>query len=306
MRTIRHTFRSDGITLVGTLTLPTSDTPVPAAVLVSGSGPIDRDSNMKRARLGVMQQVAEHLAAQGIASLRYDKRGVGGSDGDYKAAGLFDNVTDARAAVAALRDRPEIAPRSIFVVGHSEGALIATELATDEALAGVALLAGSAQPGKAVLRWQAGQLAGSLPLPVKLVMKVLRQDLQKTQEKRFAQLEATTTDTTRIQMVKVNAKWFREFMEHDPADSLRRAGVPVLAITGSKDAQVDPDDVDRMKRLVPTTFDGHVLENVTHLLRTDDGPPSTKTYKQQMKRPVDETVLRLVSSWINSPDRQLA
>ena len=306
MNTTPLTFHSGGHTLTGTLTLPMSDAPVPAAVLVSGSGPIDRDSNMKRARSGVMQQVAGHLAVMGIASLRYDKRGVGGSEGDYKAAGFFDNVEDARAGFAALRERAEIDQASVFVVGHSEGALIAIELAADEPLAGVVLLAGAAQPGKAVLRWQAEQLADTLPTPVKLAMKALRQDLAKTQEKRFSQLEATTTDVARIQLVKVNAKWFREFMAHDPADSLRRVSTPVLAITGSKDVQTDPVDIRLMEDLVTTPFEGHVLDDVTHLLRSDDGPASTKTYKQQMKRPVDSALLNLVSSWIDSRARQVA
>ena len=298
------TFQSGGHTLTGTLTLPATSAPVAGAVLVSGSGPIDRDSNMKRAQIDVMRQVGDHLASHGIASLRYDKRGVGESDGDYKAAGFYDNVEDARAAVAALRTRPEIDPESVFVVGHSEGALIVTELAGDGSLAGAVLLAGTAQPGKDVLRWQAGQLAGSLPAPVKLIMKLLRQDVAKTQEKRFAQLEATTTDVARIQLVKVNAKWFREFMAHDPANALRRVAVPVLAITGGKDIQADPADLDRMRDLIPTEFEPHVLDDVTHLLRSDDGPASTKTYKQQMKRPVDAELLNLVSSWIDSRDRQ--
>lgn len=306
MSNIPLSYRSGNNTLTGTLTIPPSNLPLPGALLIGGSGPIDRDSNMKRAQLDVMRQVAEHLADREIASLRYDKRGVGQSEGDYKSTGFFDNVEDARAAVAALRARPEIDAESVFVVGHSEGALIAVELASDASLAGAVLLAGTAQSGKEVLRWQAEQLAGSLPTPVKLIMKVLRQDLMTTQEKRFAQLEATTTDVARIQIAKVNARWFREFMAHEPADSLSRISVPVLAITGSKDVQADPADITRMKELINTEFEGHVLDDVTHLLRSDDGPASTKTYKQQMKRPVDAALLNLVSSWIDSRDRQVA
>lgn len=305
MNAIPLTFQSGGYTLAGTLTLPANGAQVAGALLVSGSGPIDRDSNMKRARIDVMRQVAGHLAVQGIASLRYDKRGIGESEGDYKATGLFDNVDDARAAVAALGDRPEIDADSVFAVGHSEGALIATELADDASLAGAVLLAGTAQSGKAVLRWQAQQLAKSLPTPVKLIMKLLRQDLMTTQEKRFAQLEATTTDVARIQMIRVNARWFREFMAHDPADSLKNIAVPVLAITGSKDIQSDPADIARMEELIPTEFEGHVLSGVTHLLRSDDGPASSRTYKKQMKRPVDVGLLDLVSSWIDSRSRRL-
>lgn len=299
-------FQSHGLTLHGTLAVPAAAPPVAAALLVSGSGPIDRDSNMKRAPLGVMRQLAEHLAGHQIASLRYDKRGIGESEGDYKATGFFDNVDDARAALQTLRARPDVDAESVFVVGHSEGALIATELASDTSLAGAVLLAGTARSGKEVLRWQAEQLADSIPKPAKLIMKLLRQDLTKIQAKRFAQLEATTTDVARIQMVKVNAKWFREFMAYDPAEPLRRVVVPVLAITGSKDIQADPEDIERMRALVPSTFEGHVHEDVTHLLRSDDGPASTRTYKQQMKRPVDRGLLDHVSSWIDDRMRQTA
>ena len=300
------TFPSGDLTLAGTLTLPTGTGPFPAAVLVSGSGPIDRDSNMKRAQLHVMSQVADHLAANGIASLRYDKRGVGESGGDYKATGWFDNVADARAALDVLEQQDAVDPGRLFVVGHSEGALIATELASEEPPAGVVLLAGAAQPGKDVLQWQARGLAQTLPAPAKFIMKVLRQDLVKTNQKRLAQLEATTGDIARMQMVRVNAKWFREFMAHDPSESLKKAVVPVLAITGSKDVQVDPADVARMESLAPTPFTGHVLDDVTHLLRTDDGPVGTKTYKAQMKRPVDGTLLDLVSDWITCKDPESA
>ena len=292
------TFPSGDLTLSGTLATPDGTGPFPAAVLLSGSGPIDRDSNMKRAQLNVMSQVAEHLAANGIASLRFDKRGVGESDGDYRTAGFFDNVVDARAALGALERQDVTDPDRLFVVGHSEGALIATELASGRPPAGVVLLAGSAQKGKAVLRWQAAQLAKTLPTPAKVIMKLFRQDLTKSNEKRLAQLEATTGDTARIQLVKLNAKWFREFMAHDPSESLTEAVVPVLAITGSKDVQTDPQDIARMECIVPSRFTGHVLDDVTHLLRTDGGPAGTKTYKAQMKRPVDATLLTIVSDWI--------
>ncbi|SEL02238.1 Serine aminopeptidase, S33 [Blastococcus sp. DSM 46786] len=85
-------------------------------LLASGSGPIDRDSNHRRARFDV-------------ASLRYDKRGVGGSPGDWRAAGLHDNVDDLGAALDALRARPEVDPARVLLAGHSEGAILAAALA---------------------------------------------------------------------------------------------------------------------------------------------------------------------------------
>lgn len=291
-------FPSGDLTLAGTLALPDGDGPFPAAVLVTGSGPLDRDSNTKKLRIGVMAQVAAHLAAHGIASLRYDKRGVGESGGDYLASGLFDNVADARAALAALRARPEIDADRLFVIGHSEGAIIATEVAAAEDLAGVVLLAGSAQLGRTVIEWQAEQVAEDLPTAAKVIMKVLRQDVAGQQRKSLDRLEATTEDVARIQFQKLNAKWFREFLAHDPAESLAGVRCPVLAITGAKDVQVPPADIERMAALVPTAFTGQVPDDLTHLLRTDPGPPSVRSYKQQAKRPVDRGVLGTISEWI--------
>ncbi len=293
------TFTAGSTTLVGTLCVSELVQPGPVVLLVSGSGPIDRDSNMKKLAIGVMGRLADQLSGAGIASFRYDKRGVGASGGDYLAAGFRDNVADATAAIEMLRARPDVDPSKVFVVGHSEGALIATELAaSDPDLVGVVLLAGTATVGEDVLRWQAQQIAATLPKPVKWLLRVLRKDIASMQTKRLAQIKATTGDTVRIQLVKINAKWFREFLAYDPTPSLEAIRVPVLAVTGSKDLQVDPDDVERICALVPSECAGHVVNGITHLLRDEPGPPSVKTYKKQAKRPLDPRVLDLVTSWI--------
>ncbi len=291
--------RSSGLALEGTLNASGS-LPAPAALLISGSGPVDRNSNAKRLPINVMGHVAAHLAANGITSLRYDKRGVGRSEGDYLSTGFNDNIDDARAAIEALRARPEVDADRVVVVGHSEGALIASALAEDEHLAGVALLAGAATNGKDVLRWQAQQVAPTLPKPVKLLMKMLRQDLVRTQTKRLDRIESSTDDVIRIQFVKLNAKWFREFMAYEPIAALRHAAVPVLAITGTKDIQVNPADVALMAHAVPTPFTGHLVDDVTHLLRTEPGPASIRTYKKQARQPLDERVTALLTDWVTS------
>ena len=80
-------------------------------------------------------------------------------------------------------------------------------------------------------------------------MKLLRQDLVRTQTKRLERIESSSDDVIRIQGVRLNAKWFREFMAFEPTDALARAAVPVLAITGSKDLQVNPSDLELMERV---------------------------------------------------------
>lgn len=301
MKSTEVTFPSAGEQLAGTLSRPTDGPVRSIALLVSGSGPIDRNSNMKRQSIDVMAQVAEHLALSGIASFRYDKRGVGESSGEFLSTGLHDNVVDAKAAVDTLRSRAELDEAATFVVGHSEGAIIATELAADDPLlAGVVLLAGTATSGGDVLRWQAKQISETLPRPVKALLRLLRQDVVKTQAKRLEQIRSSTEDTLRIQMVKINAKWMREFMAHDPSNSLSNVEIPILAITGSKDIQVNPEDVARIAELVERDCSAHVVDDVTHLLRTESGPPTVRTYKKQAKRPVEPGVLKLTSEWINA------
>lgn len=293
------TFCSATLRLEGTLTVPTTS-PGPAALLISGSGPLDRNSNSAQLAINVMRELAAHLAASGVASLRYDKRGVGNSDGNYLCAGLHDNITDARAALDALRERPEVDPARVFVVGHSEGAIIASELAGDARLAGVVLLAGTAQNGRDLLTWQAKQIASTVPAPVRWLTTLLGRDVERTQSRRLAQMEASSEDVVRTRATELNAKWFREFMAHEPSEALRGAQAPILAITGGKDLQVDPADVSLMDRLVGSPFTGHVVDDLSHLLRIETGAATLRTYANQARQPVDADVARLVTDWVSS------
>lgn len=87
-------------------------------------------------------------------------------------------------------------------------------------------------------------------------------------------------------------------MVFEPTDALERAAVPVLAITGTKDIQVDPADVSLMEQAVPTSFTGHLVDDVTHLLRMEWGPASVRAYKKQARRSVDPRVEELVTDWV--------
>jgi uncharacterized protein len=284
--------------LAGTLTLPDGRGPFPAVVLASGSGPLDRDSNYRRMRFDVSRQLAHALAEGGLASYRYDKRGVGESPGDWRRAGFGDNVDDLDTALAALRDRPELDADRVLVAGHSEGALLAASLAARGApVAGAVLLSMSATPGEELLLWQAGQIAPTLPRPVRLVMRLLRVDLEKKVAANHAKIKATTTDVARLGGARINARWHREFMAHDPREDLRRIAVPVLAVTGGKDLQVPPSDLDVVAALVPGEVTVHGIADLTHSLRRQPGAPSLSAYKKELRGPVDGEVLTTVVDW---------
>jgi fermentation-respiration switch protein FrsA (DUF1100 family) len=292
-------FRSGEQQLAGTLTLPAGGGPFPAALLISGSGPLDRDSNHRRFRAGIGQQLAHALAAAGIASLRYDKRGVGGSPGDWRRAGLFDNVDDASAALTALAERPEVDTGRVFVIGHSEGAVLATALAgRDAPLAGVVLLSGTARPGSEVLLWQTERVVPTLPAPVRGLLRLLRVDPVKKVAANHRKVLATTRDVVRMGGARVNARWFREYLTYDPAADLKRLDIPVLAITGSKDLQVDPGDLELIERLAPGPVETYLAPDVTHVLRRQPGAASLRAYRKEMRDPVDADLLARVVRWL--------
>jgi pimeloyl-ACP methyl ester carboxylesterase len=302
------TFVSNGLRLEGTLALPDSPAACPAVVLIVGSGLVDRDENHKKLPIDVMRQLAAHLAENGIGSLRYDKRGVGTSEGDFWTAGLSDNVDDAAAAVACLRAQPGVDPERVYVLGHSEGATICIQLAGRlEPVAGAILLAGVGRHGEDALLWQGEQVVPGMTGFNKWLIGALHVDVRKSQLKAFAKIKKSTKDSYRVQGVRrINAKWMREFLDYDPAEDLARIDVPVLAITGSKDIQVNPADLDVMAGLVQSEFEPHVVPDVTHLLRADSSAvPSINTYKEQLKKPVDPRVIELVSAWLERHARSL-
>jgi uncharacterized protein len=284
--------------LAGTLAVPDGDGPFPAVLIASGSGPLDRDSNHGRARFDVARQLAHALAEAGLASLRYDKRGVGGTAGDWRAAGLTDNVDDLGRALDALAARPEVDGDRVVLAGHSEGAILSAALAArGPGVRGVVLLAGSATPGMDLLRWQGQHVAPSLPTVVRGLLRLFRTDLEAKAEANRRTIAATTTDVARVGGAKINARWFREFMAHDPREDLRRISVPVLAITGAKDLQSRPDDLATVADLVAGPVETHRMPDLTHTLRRQPGPASLRAYREELRRPVDAELLSTVSRW---------
>lgn len=302
-REVRFPIEGGDRWLTGVLRLPAAPNEgrAPAALLLAGSGPIDRDGNATRAPIGIQRALAEALAATGIASFRFDRRGI--SDGtDWREATFGENTRDARDALAALAQDPGIDPTRLVVVGHSEGALHALRLAVGQeppSPAAVALLSVPARRGDEVLLWQAEQIGPSLPPPARLLLRLTRADVVGRARSTHDRIRRTTGRVARIGGARMNVGWFREFLEYDPRPDLARLHVPTLAVTGGKDLQTPPEDLAVIADLVPAPVTVRCPGQMTHLLRDDPSePPSLRDYKRQLRQPVDRGVLHEVATWV--------
>ncbi len=263
------TFANGAFVLAGEVALPDGDGPHPAVVLINGSGDQDRDVTIGEFRL--FADLAGHLAQAGIASLRWDDRGVGGSDGNGLLTTLEDRAGDVEAAVELLRMRPDIDADRIGLVGHSEGGLIAPIVASrTDSVAFVALLAGSAVPGDELLRMQLLRIltvAGTPPEEVALQQAQQELILQailtgegwaeaelSTREAVRRELEAMSDEDRQSipdeeyfvdvavgqQLEVVRSPSYRSFVTYDPRPDIVDLDVPVLALFGELDTQVPP------------------------------------------------------------------
>ena len=244
--------------LAGTLTVPQGAGPFPAVVLVSGSGPNTRNEPIMSHQLFLV--LADHLTRHGIAVLRYDKRGTGASTGDYAKATTQDFANDADAAAIYLRGRKEVDPAKVGLIGHSEGGLIVPMVAVaDPKVDFIVMMAGPGVDGEKVLSEQGRLISKAMGLSDEKVAKssALRDQLiaivrtepdpalaaAKMRAVLLAPAKAQGMSDAAIdsQIAALNTDWFRYFFNYDPAPTLRKVRCPVLAMIGSKDLQVPPD-----------------------------------------------------------------
>ena len=313
-------FQSTGAKLAGTLTLPKGQGPFPAVVLITGSGPQDRDETIAGHK--PLLVLADHLTRQGIVVLRYDDRGVGRSTGRFQAATTPDFADDAQAGLAHLQSRPEVDRRRAGLVGHSEGALVAALVASRSADVGfVVLLAGNGVTGEAILYEQGAQVARASGLPAEVVAQqkaiqqatfailkgesdpaLARKKLEEVLAPAVAQLPAEQRAAAMERQIdSALSPWLRAFLTYDPLPPLRAVKCPVLALFGEKDLQVPPSQnaapvEAALKEGGNADHVVRVLPGLNHLFQTaTTGLPSEYGAIEETMAPA---ALTAISDWI--------
>jgi uncharacterized protein len=315
----------------GTLTLPRSGGPFPAVLLITGSGQQDRDEKIFEHRPFFI--LADFLTRRGIAVLRVDDRGVGGSTGDVANSTSEDFATDALAGVEYLKSRKEIDPHKIGLIGHSEGGIIAPMVAVRSPdVAFIVLLAGTGLPGEQISMLQLKALLKLAGLPEPLVEKT-----RAFQEKLYAIVEHENQADARRDKIKklfkeylasmteeekkksgvsaeagdlssslVGSPWFRFYLAHDPRITLRKVRCPVLAVIGEKDIQVPakenlPEIEKALKEGGNRDFTVKELPHLNHLFQTCQ----TGNVDEYVR--IEETfspsALEVVGDWIDQHTR---
>lgn len=306
------TFTHDSITLAGTLTTPSWITARhPAVVLVSGSGAQNRDEELFGHRPFAV--IADHLTRSGIAVLRYDDRGVGGSSPGKSTDTTFDFATDAEAALDFLRSRSDINPDHIGIIGHSEGGTIAMIVAAkrQDDVDFIVSLAGAAVKGKEILinqNFKQYELSGRTPTA----------DETSQIHAIFDAIE-TTTDTDSLtqklrtiiarpgsisagQDIERNIKvmtspWYTAFVRFDPTATMRQIKCPVLAINGEWDFQVDADtNLEAIASVIPTATT-KLYPRLNHMLQESSSLIESINYGA-ISQTISPQVLTDISAWI--------
>jgi pimeloyl-ACP methyl ester carboxylesterase len=255
-----------GVKLAGTLTLPKSNGPFAAVLLITGSGPQDRDETLMGHKPFLV--LSDYLTRRGIAVLRVDDRGVGKSTGSFAIATTKDFASDALAGVEYLKTRKDIDPNRIGLIGHSEGGDIAPMVAAESPdVAFIVMMAGTGLPGDELLCLQSAliskangasdELLATTTRAQRQIFAIVKEEsdnaaaikrIREVMEKVMAGLSAEQrqaagyASTIDSQIAPIVTPWFRYFLAYDPKPTLRKVKCPVLALNGANDLQVPPKE----------------------------------------------------------------
>jgi pimeloyl-ACP methyl ester carboxylesterase len=321
-----------GNVLSGTLTIPAGPGPFPAVVLVTGSGPQDRDEFIMGHK--PFHVIADYLTRRGIAVFRYDDRGVASSTGDYGSATSLDFADDAQAALAWLSERSEVDPARVGIAGHSEGGLIAPIVASrDKNARFIIMLAGPGMKGSELVLLQSAAISRASGVSEAQIVEVNALNAKlyaaavapgtesesaarvRALYKQFLDERPGMTEAARQkamnefepQVTGLLAPWMRTFLALDPAPYLAKVAVPTLAVIGSVDLQVP---VEENLAAISKIFkdSGHEsllttrrIEGLNHLFQhSATGLPSDYAMIEETFAP---EVLALMADWINALPR---
>ncbi len=313
---VTFTNTSAGVTLAGTLSIPDGKGPFPAVVLIGGSGPATRDENGFGHK--IFWVLADALNRRGIAVLRYDKRGVGQSGGDFASAAIPDFADDAEAAVTFLKSRPEIATDHIGLIGHSEGGAIAPMIAVrNPSVRFVVLMAGPGMRLGALLNDQTARIARASGMPEDQIARRSAFFTKAYKDLKAAKSDAEALSIARADMAQAAADhfiapenaetvarqltsaWWRQAVDYDPIPVLQKLRVAVLALNGTNDLYVPlEDNLPAIKAALKDDPDVTIVElpGLNHMFQT--AKIGTAAESVELEETMAPAALKRITDWV--------
>ncbi|WP_142310825.1 alpha/beta hydrolase family protein [Bacillus wiedmannii] len=298
-------------TLQGTITKPKADGKYAAVVIIAGSGEVDRDGMIVPLKLAsnIYKDLAHVIARLGVVTLRFDKRGVGKSEGEFQKTGMWDLVNDIEAMITYVKEQPFVDSENIILVGHSEGCMLASVINARTPVNGLILLTGAAESLEEATKRQREIAYKELKEQKGIKGKLMRLlNVEKRGEKQMGKIKEkmmnTEKDTIKVGFKPMNAKWFREHFQHDIYKDLQQVTCPVLAIAGDKDIQADPEKAKRIDQYVKGDSEVHVIKNMDHSLKIFEGEFKVlelqKNYKEGAGKPLHPMLEEIIVNWIDA------
>jgi hypothetical protein len=318
---IDSSFSAD-VTLAGTLTSPKGEGPFATVILISGSGPQDRNEMIFEHKPFLV--LADFLTKKGFAVIRFDDRGIGESKGDFAGSTSADFADDVEVVMGWAKTQSKVDPSRIVLAGHSEGGLIAPIVASRRKdVAGVIMLAGPGVPGSQIVLNQTRKIAAVAGLPENVLAmqenmlrkmmtaldsgKAITDEFKSSLNAEFDGLSKEDRakfgidDVANLTTAAFDSAWMKYFLIHDPRPALTKTTCPILSVIGEKDLQVDaklnmPAIEAAVKAGKNSDFVQKELPGLNHLFqKSETGSPGEYI---QIEETINQSLLDEVSNWL--------
>ena len=311
---IKKIITRDDISLEAKITVPKGENIKNGAIIiVGGSDRIDLDGNIGSIKLRTYEYLANYLCDMGYYTIRFNKRGIGNSSGSFYETGVTDLIEDIDAVYNFLLDGFEYELKKIYLLGHSEGSILATIYSSiNKNLSGLILLSGACLDLRtAQLRqfsFAAEELKNLDGIMGKLIRTFYKSDkLVENQKSLYETVLSSSKKSIKYKRKMIQAKWLREHLSYNKTtikNYLAKANMPIFASFGSKDIQSTSEDMDELNAMKLNNITVKQIENLDHMLRDYKYSPTVvnqqKQYKYDSTLPLSESLLNELHKWLDT------
>jgi uncharacterized protein len=303
------------VNIKGTLAIPhIENKKLPAILIVNGSNSVDRNGNIKipKIKVNIYKELAHLGARLGFVTLRYDKRGVGESGGDKYSKGVTELVDDIISNIKFLKNHPKVDKDKIILLGHSEGCILSTIASAMIPVKGLILVAGAGVCLKSLIKYVDIKMLEEAKKKRGLKGRILRLFINEDSMKKQLdclnkEIDNCNNNAIRFRFKRMSGKWFKEHYKYRDEDILRileNSNCNILAITGTKDVQADPNHLKGIEKLNKDNIKCVAIENMDHMLKECTDKKTVlgliNQYQEESCKSLHSKFKAILEEWLNT------